>query len=303
MNDSTAAVALNSEEIGTVLAAVGLRLDLASDGFQSLDLRLQAAVRTAARRYESVVGRPESRSDRVMWDFMGRVPGCKSALFRRLLSGREPFPVPPPTNHSYPWYDLLDSPGLRPVHLGGALPLGSMLQDHEPGERLAINQCLWRVETANDAARACLAAWGSDGGASAVGVAAAKGAEWVVTHPGAPAHRVFWGTDGVTQQGWVTDIAPSLEVGEFVVVRVIRTEDEDLAEQRAAHAARGDAVDADADSLGPIAGGFARLGELARTAPVPRGPMVEYVRWGWVIDPCAPPEARDESGRLGRAHD
>jgi hypothetical protein len=31
-----------------------------------------------------------------------------SALFGRLLSGKEPLPTPPPTSHSYPWYSLID---------------------------------------------------------------------------------------------------------------------------------------------------------------------------------------------------
>lgn len=32
----------------------------------------------------------------------------KSSLLRRLLDGKDPFPLPPPKSYSYPWYSLLD---------------------------------------------------------------------------------------------------------------------------------------------------------------------------------------------------
>lgn len=33
----------------------------------------------------------------------------KSALLHRMLEGKEPLPIPPPTAHSYPWYDLIEN--------------------------------------------------------------------------------------------------------------------------------------------------------------------------------------------------
>lgn len=35
----------------------------------------------------------------------------KSALFARLLEGREPLPHPPPLSYSYPWYEVIEGPG------------------------------------------------------------------------------------------------------------------------------------------------------------------------------------------------
>jgi hypothetical protein len=32
-----------------------------------------------------------------------------SGLFERLMNNKEPLPNPPPLNHSYPWYDLIEN--------------------------------------------------------------------------------------------------------------------------------------------------------------------------------------------------
>lgn len=32
----------------------------------------------------------------------------KSALFHRLMEGKEPLPIPPPRAYSYPWYNLIE---------------------------------------------------------------------------------------------------------------------------------------------------------------------------------------------------
>jgi len=32
----------------------------------------------------------------------------KSALFRRMMEGKEPLPLPPPRSYSYPWYSLIE---------------------------------------------------------------------------------------------------------------------------------------------------------------------------------------------------
>jgi len=57
-----------------------------------------------------------------------------SALLRRLLSGKEPLPTPPPRACSYPWYDLMDE-GRADHVMAESLSLGSMM----------INQYLWQV--------------------------------------------------------------------------------------------------------------------------------------------------------------
>lgn len=38
-----------------------------------------------------------------------RITIHKSALFHRLLQGKEPLPIPPPRSHSYPWYELIEN--------------------------------------------------------------------------------------------------------------------------------------------------------------------------------------------------
>lgn len=286
-------LALDEATIQHVLHAVGLRVDFNSPGFQSLTPELQQVVRHAEQRYRSVVVTPADHEEQALLTFLGREPGCKSALFHRLLSGREPFLTPPPTSHSYPWYSLLDDPGPRSIHLGGACTLGSHLRaavDHagsdDPSELLAINQCFWRVDRCNDAARALMTL--DDQLDAAIDLA--RQAEWVVRHPGAPgAYRVYWGSEGVLQRGFVAGIAPSLSVGEFEIRRTLRTEAEDLAKQ-AKDAAR-EAQEAEISTAHtPIARGFARLAREARASgPVPRGPLVEYVRWGWMLAPMDDP--------------
>ncbi len=37
-----------------------------------------------------------------------RITMRKSALFHRLMEGKEPLPIPPPRSHSYPWYSLIE---------------------------------------------------------------------------------------------------------------------------------------------------------------------------------------------------
>lgn len=282
-------LALDQDTIRNVLSAIGLRLDFESPGFQSLNPELQQAVRRAEQRYRAVVGTPADEEDLALLAFLGREPGCKSALFQRLLSGREPFPTPPPTSHSYPWYSLLDNPGPRSIQLGGAATLGSHLRaavDHpesvESCELLAINQCYWRIDQCNEAARTLMTLHDDLDAA----VSLARRAEWVVRHPGAPgAYRVYWGTDGALQRGFVAGIAPSLSVGEFEVKRTLRTEEEDLADQ-VETAAREAQEPGGSTLVDSIAGRFARLAREARAAgPIPRGPLVEYVRHGWMLAP------------------
>jgi hypothetical protein len=73
----------------------------------------------------------------------------KSALFARLLEGKEPLPYPPPTSHSYPWYDIIETPGKYHVTIGGCLSA----QDEE---HILLNQCPWTVVRKNEGASAFL---------------------------------------------------------------------------------------------------------------------------------------------------
>jgi len=67
-----------------------------------------------------------------------------SALLERLLGGQEPFAAPPPTSHSYPWYDLIEK--------GWALA-GCELWHSQPSEYdltpgwLHFQQSLWQIDS------------------------------------------------------------------------------------------------------------------------------------------------------------
>lgn len=285
---------LSDDEISTILSAVGLRVDFTDKGFRGLDAELQAVVREAEARYREIVGHQRDDMKRAAWSFMGHEPGCKSALFRGLLSGRQPFPVPPPTSNSYPWYDLLDQPGPRRVSLGGMSTLGShfaasrAFAGDQGSQFLGVNQGCWRVDHSNDDAKRCLEAWTSKGPNSAEALEAGRRAEWAVGHPGAPAHRTYWGSDLKVQTGEVSDIQPSLAVGEFVVLRVVQPVEglvaEEIEEREKVLA-----------EVGEDKPGIRRLvRECRRQAyaapdwtPSARGPRVEYHLHGWMIAPVA----------------
>ena len=57
-----------------------------------------------------------------------------SALLRRLLEGKPPLPVPPPSSYGYPWYELVDN--------GFAEPTDVRVRS---SEELSINQFPWRI--------------------------------------------------------------------------------------------------------------------------------------------------------------
>ncbi len=87
----------------------------------------------------------------------------KSALFQRLLSGKEPLLYRPPTSHSYPWYEVIE--GLQPEHhvlIGVAISLGSMLSPGaEQGEScISIEGALWRIEETIQPDQEYIVSWG-----------------------------------------------------------------------------------------------------------------------------------------------
>jgi hypothetical protein len=88
-------------------------------------------------------------------------PGPKSALFARLLAGKDPLPYPPPTSFSYPWYELIEQPGPHLINtVGGVASLVAILNgDMGTGcdRHLLLNQCIWGIEHANGPAEELLA--------------------------------------------------------------------------------------------------------------------------------------------------
>lgn len=88
---------------------------------------------------------------------MGNPPGHeKSALFARLLDGKPALPFPPPTNHSYPWYSVIEGVGPHRARIGGAMTIGGMLKGAGGVHcefAIGINQCQWAVKNCNAAAK------------------------------------------------------------------------------------------------------------------------------------------------------
>lgn len=91
----------------------------------------------------------------------------KSSLLDRLVCGGRPLTERPPTNHSYPWYCIVESSNAQAiwsVSLGGAMTLGSVARGdggarrstHAGAERVVINQTVFIITDANEAGAALL---------------------------------------------------------------------------------------------------------------------------------------------------
>lgn len=64
----------------------------------------------------------------------------KSALFQRLMEGKEPLPIPPPRAFSYPWYSLIDDGYGYPFEVWKA-------EDNLFGfPAVGIDQSVWKLE-------------------------------------------------------------------------------------------------------------------------------------------------------------
>lgn len=71
-----------------------------------------------------------------------------SALLQRLLAGHEPFPTPPPTAYSYPWYSLVE----KGWAIAGCEFWHSQPQEyeHSPGW-LHFQQSAWHIQSRGQA--------------------------------------------------------------------------------------------------------------------------------------------------------
>lgn len=79
---------------------------------------------------------------------MGNTPGHeKSALFFRLLSGKEILKNPPPTSYSYPDYDIIESTNKRQLMLDGEniKELTQPASEYVPYPHVNINQNYWKI--------------------------------------------------------------------------------------------------------------------------------------------------------------
>ncbi|MHB1641936.1 MAG: hypothetical protein ACYCS8_04675 [Acidithiobacillus sp.] len=124
----------------------------------------------------------------------------KSALFWRLLNGKAPLPMPPPTSYSYPWYEIIEEPGPHRVGDIGfrayGKPLGAQLAELRGTDIenfLFIEQCGWSVLSNNAAAQEMLEALqreGSSPDADGADRLMAAGPEWIVQYREWPPYRL-----------------------------------------------------------------------------------------------------------------
>lgn len=63
----------------------------------------------------------------------------KSALFHRMMEGKDPLPVPPPRSYSYPWYSLIED--------GYGFPYEVWKEEQMFGfPAIGIDQSIWKLE-------------------------------------------------------------------------------------------------------------------------------------------------------------
>jgi len=141
----------------------------------------------------------------------------KSALFWRLLNGKEALASPPPHSFSCPWYEVIEEAGPHPVeisvHQSDLALVSSGARDARGLFQLSLNQCSWSVLDLNEAARdllrlqtvvvtsrvqlddgyAHLSCNWSEPALDAVLQAYAKGPEFIVRHGNWPAYRLRLG--------------------------------------------------------------------------------------------------------------
>ncbi|MDA8376113.1 MAG: hypothetical protein M0Z50_03365 [Planctomycetia bacterium] len=149
--------------------------------------------------------------DRVLQGICGDSAACrlfhynqireKSALFWRLLNGKDPLPMPPPTRYSYPWYGIIEEPGPHQVGSIGFHAYGKPLSQQlaeirgtDREDRLFVEQCGWKVLDHNAAAQDMLEALrGGQCTLEDQNRLMAAGPEWIVQHGKWPDYRLFVG--------------------------------------------------------------------------------------------------------------
>lgn len=147
--------------------------------------------------------------DRVLQGICGDNAACrllcynanreKSSLFWRLLNGKDPLPMPPPTRYSYPWYEIIETPGPYRVgdiwFLAYGKALGQQLAEirgTDIEDRLFIEQCGWAVLSRNAAAQEMLEVLQGDTFTlEDQNRLMAAGPEWIVQYGKWPAYRLF----------------------------------------------------------------------------------------------------------------
>lgn len=217
----------------------------------------------AVKAYERVMEqnaelRKASGLPDVYWQIMDvcNGPGPKSALFNRLLEGKEPLPYPPPTAFSYPWYGIVETPGAHRVMLdAGQTLVGEMEAQWSEVEGsigiIGINQCSWSIMRRNAAAEtlaALLSRWKvlpedqqtTSPLMSEIRRELRDGPEWIVRHSYWPEYRLFYGrAERETYRHYAVkdQLDARLEGLDPVIVRMLRSGCEAREMQARKHAA------------------------------------------------------------------
>lgn len=129
--------------------------DSALSGYAEIQAKNQAddfANMTCAERefYKSEGAETDDQIKALMGKFShmmsGGVGNSKSALFARLLEGKQPLPFPPPCSYSYPWYGVIEDAGPWAIGPTSDAKVLDELKytDESSGEvRILINQASW----------------------------------------------------------------------------------------------------------------------------------------------------------------
>lgn len=79
----------------------------------------------------------------------------KSALFWRLLCGKDPLPFPPPRRFGYPWYEVIEENGPHLV-IEARFPAHKNWKEKNSDDKLKgfifLEQCRWEIISCNDVA-------------------------------------------------------------------------------------------------------------------------------------------------------
>ncbi|MBI1890852.1 MAG: hypothetical protein HYS18_09415 [Burkholderiales bacterium] len=226
---------------------------------------------------------------------MGKVPKAhapspQSALFARLLEGKAPLPYPPPTTYSYPWYDIIEKPGKYHVSVSG-------VHVEDGHESIELNQCTWPILRKSGGASDFLAFLRQAANRLSVSPdalallekALANQPEFIVTYGHWGEFRLSMGR--IIRQGRRVMVEGSrfdlqtLEGGNPVIVRVLRTGAEIRAKADATLADVRNRVQEAGDELPPI-----DHITLASESSIPRSDspegddIVEYDCDGWILE-------------------
>ena len=93
---------------------------------------------TEIKRISKAIRTWEQITSREGYDYtMNGVTFEKSSLLHRLLDGKDPLPDPPPTQFSYPWYDVIEGTGPWLKNEGSFWP--------QTPDVAIINQSPWHI--------------------------------------------------------------------------------------------------------------------------------------------------------------